>query len=78
MNWIDEGAIEQTLRVEASGIASALGHRMTSFIAHPSQSNVFMSRCVVCYESMTITVRKLRATPVKGVAVQLRCKLPAK
>ena len=77
MDWIQPDTIERTLRTEASGIAAALGHRMTSWLPHPGETQTFVSRCVVCCESMTIAVRRLRAAPIAGAATQLRCRKPS-
>ena len=61
-------------RVEASGVASALGHKMSLWAPHPSEKRLLIARCEVCAESMTIAVRKLRAMPISGVATQLHCR----
>jgi hypothetical protein len=74
MEWVDAEVIEKTLRTEASGLASALGHKMSLWAPHPSEKRLLVARCEVCAESMTIAVRKLRALPISGAATQLRCR----
>ena len=76
-NWVDAATIERKLREEAGRIAAGLGHRMTSWIAVPAQAGRFTARCVVCSDSMIISVRQLRAAPIAGAAVQLRCRAAA-
>jgi hypothetical protein len=72
--WIDASVIESSLRNEAARTAAALGHKMTSWVAVPMNGGTFMSRCVVCCDAATIAVRKLRASPISGAAVELRCR----
>lgn len=74
MDWINSAVVEKKLRGEASGVAAALGHKMSSWVAHPSEKRLLISRCEVCAESMTVAVRKLGAMPISGVAVQLHCR----
>jgi hypothetical protein len=72
--WIEASSIERSLRDQATHTAAALGHKMTHWIAVPMNTGTFMSRCITCYEAATIAVRKLRVSPIAGVAVQLRCR----
>ncbi len=73
-NWVDAGTIERSLRDEAGRLAAGLGHRMTSWVASPGACGRFTARCVVCSEAVTIAVRQLRAAPLAGAAVALRCR----
>jgi len=72
-NWVDAGTVERTLQEEATRISAQLGHKMTGWVAVPANQGVFMSRCVVCCDAVTVAVRKLRISPIAGPAVQLRC-----
>jgi hypothetical protein len=72
--WVDSATIERSLRCEAGSIAARLGHHLTAWTAAPAQEGRFVARCCMCNETVTITVRKLRAAPISGVAAQLRCR----
>ena len=74
MEWVNADVIEQKLRVEASGLASALGHKMSSWVEHPSEKQRMVARCEVCSDSMSIAVRKLHTLPITGAAAELRCR----
>jgi hypothetical protein len=64
--------VEGILRREADGVATRLGHRLSSW-ERRVESGVSMSRCANCNDVVTVNVRRYRKLPICGAAVELRC-----
>jgi hypothetical protein len=78
MEWIDQDGLVKRLCDEAGRDAARLGHRITSWVAVPGATGQLMARCVLCREAATVCIRRFRAMPIAGVAVQMRCRPPTR
>lgn len=66
--WIDRSVVEQRLKLEATAVATRLGHTLAPWDVASSTT-----RCLSCSDVVTVKVRTFNAAPIAGAAVQLRC-----